>query len=114
MASLHDNVTYVNHLCYACLVVAMLSRLFIAALWSPEGKGLVPWLFCVMFIMILFLSHWSPGTGVVLVCIDSRSLLSFLLWYSMFMRGSRKVCQKTFGFCFWVFLVFFLCVFLLN
>ena len=27
----------------------MLSRLFIAALWSPAGKGLTPWLLFVMF-----------------------------------------------------------------
>ena len=27
----------------------MLSRLFIAALWSPEGKGLTSWLLFVMF-----------------------------------------------------------------
>ena len=27
-----------EHLCYSCLVFAMLSRLFIAALWSPGGK----------------------------------------------------------------------------
>ena len=30
----------------------MLSRLFIAALWSSEGKGLTSWLLFVMFIMI--------------------------------------------------------------
>ena len=38
-------------------VFAMLSRLFIAALWSPEGKELTSWLLCVMFIVILLLSH---------------------------------------------------------
>ena len=27
-------------LCYLCVVFVMLSRLFIAALWPPEGKGL--------------------------------------------------------------------------
>ena len=27
-----------DHLCYLCLVFAMLSRLFIAALWSPKWK----------------------------------------------------------------------------
>ena len=31
--------------------------LFIAALWSPEGKGLTSWLLLVMFIVILLLSH---------------------------------------------------------
>ena len=31
--------SFVAHLCYLCLVFAMLARLFIAALWSPVGKG---------------------------------------------------------------------------
>ena len=30
---------------------------FIAALWSPEGKGLTSWLLFVVFILILLLSH---------------------------------------------------------
>ena len=33
------------HLCYSYLVFAMCLRRFIAALWSPEGKGLTCWLF---------------------------------------------------------------------
>ena len=37
-----------DHFCYLCLVFVMLSRLFIAALWSPAGKGLTPWLLFVM------------------------------------------------------------------
>ena len=40
---------FVGHLCYLCLVFVMLSCLFIAALWSPEGKGLTSWLLFVMF-----------------------------------------------------------------
>ena len=36
-------------LCYLFLVFAMLSRLFIAALWSPTGKGLISLLLFVMF-----------------------------------------------------------------
>ena len=46
-----------DHLCYLCLVFAMLSRLFIAALRSPEGKGATSKLWFVMFIVILLLSH---------------------------------------------------------
>ena len=42
-----------DHLCYLYLMFAMLSRLLIAALWSPEGKGLTSWLLFV----ILLLSH---------------------------------------------------------
>ena len=39
----------IQHLCYVCLVFVMLSRLFIAALWPPAGKGLSSWLSFVMF-----------------------------------------------------------------
>ena len=48
-----------DHLCFLCLVFLMLSLLFIAALWSPAGKGLTSWLLLVMFIVFLFntLSH---------------------------------------------------------
>ena len=46
-----------DHLCYLCLVIVMLLRLFIAALWSPAGKGLTSWLLFVMFIAVLLLSH---------------------------------------------------------
>ena len=35
----------------------MFSRLCIAALWSPAGKGLTSWLLFVMFNCILSLSH---------------------------------------------------------
>ena len=46
-----------DHLCYLCLVFVMLSRLFIAALWSPTGKGLASWLSFVMLIVFSSLFH---------------------------------------------------------
>ena len=46
-----------DHLCYFLL------HLFVDALWSPAGKG------CL--IVTLSLSHWYPGSGVVLDCTDS-------------------------------------------
>ena len=46
-----------DHLFYLCLVLVMLLRLFIAALWLPEWKALTPWLMFVIFIAILLLSH---------------------------------------------------------
>ena len=46
-----------DHLCYVCLVFAILMRLFIAALWPPAGKGLTSWFLFVMFVMFLLLSH---------------------------------------------------------
>ena len=48
-----------DHLCYLCLVFVMLSHLFIAALWSPAGKGLTSWLLFVIFVF-LSLSHMVP------------------------------------------------------
>ena len=53
-AVLPGGTTSVDHLCFGFL---MLSRLFIAALWSPAGKGLTSWLLLVMFIVFLLLSH---------------------------------------------------------
>ena len=55
-----------------CLVFAMFcARLFVCALWSPAGKGLTSWLLFVVSSVSLSLSHWYPGSGVVLDCIVS-------------------------------------------
>ena len=56
-----------------CLVFAMFcARLFICALWSPAGGGgLASWLSFVVSSVGLSLSHWCPGSGVVLYCVDS-------------------------------------------
>ena len=35
------------------------------------GKGLTSWLSFVVSVVSLSLSHWYPGSGVVLGCIDS-------------------------------------------
>ena len=64
-------------LCLICLC----GRLFICALWSSAGKGLTSWLLFVVSTVSLSLSHWYPGSGVVLDCIDSRSLHPYLLLY---------------------------------
>ena len=54
MASLfHGSTSFVDHLCYLCLVFVMLSRPFIAALWSPAEKGLTSWLSFVMFYCVI-------------------------------------------------------------
>ena len=55
-----------------CLVFAMFcARLFICALCSPAGKWLTSWLSFVVSTVSLPLSHWYPGSCVVLNCIDS-------------------------------------------
>ena len=61
-----DLLCFYSILCLLCLCV----RLFICALWSPAGKGLTSWTFVVSTVS-LSLSHWFPGSGVVLDCIDS-------------------------------------------
>ena len=50
------DTSFADHFCHLCLVFVMLSCLFIAALWSPAGKGLTSWLSFVMFVF-LSLSH---------------------------------------------------------
>ena len=61
-----------DHLCYLCLVFIMLSFLFIAAMWSPAGKGLASLLSFVIFnCVFVFFPMWYPWSGVVVSCIDS-------------------------------------------
>ena len=55
----------------------MLSRLFIAAFWSPAGKGLTSWLLLVMFIVFCYFPMWYPGSGVVLVSFPDLCRLSY-------------------------------------
>ena len=52
---------------------------FTVCLWSPAGKGLTSWLLFVVSSVSLSISHWYPGSGVVLDCIDSWSLPPYLL-----------------------------------
>ena len=57
-----DRLCFCSVLCLLCLCV----RLFICALWSPAGKGLTSWLSFVVSTVSLSLSHWYPGSSVVL------------------------------------------------
>ena len=61
--------SFVDHLCYLCLVFVMLSRLFIAALWSPAGKGLTSWLLFVMFNCVFVVSRVRCGTWLYQILI---------------------------------------------
>ena len=59
-------------LCFSVLcLLCLCARLFICDLWSPAGKGLPlgSRLWCLT--VSLSRSHWYPGSGVVLDCIDS-------------------------------------------
>ena len=63
-----DLLFFCSVLCLLCLC----ARLFVCALWSPAGKGLTSWLSFRLWCLTvsLSLSHWCPGSGVVLDCID--------------------------------------------
>ena len=81
-----------DHICYFCLVLLCFRvRLFIDALWSPAGKGLTPLgsrLGCL--IVKLSLSHWYPGSSVVLDCsIPDLCPLSYFERYFQ-KNGSRQ------------------------
>ena len=77
-----------DHLCYLCLVFVMLLRLFIAALWSPGGKGLTSWLLFVMFNVILLLSHFSILGQVwyLTVLIPDPCCLSYFVSRSVYLH----------------------------
>ena len=68
-----DLLCFCSVLCLLCLC----ARLFICALWSPAGKGLTSWLSFVVSTVSLSLSHWYPGSGVVLIVSipDLRTLI---------------------------------------
>ena len=65
-----------DQLCFLCGVFLMLLCLFIAALWSADGKGLTSRPMLVMFIVFLLLSHVVSWLGVVL---DVVSYISYEL-----------------------------------
>ena len=77
-----------DHLCYLCLVFVMLSRLFIAAVWSPAGKGLTSWLLFIMFncIFVTFLCGILGQVWYLIVSFPDRcrdSYLDIFYWPNM-------------------------------
>ena len=69
------STSFVNPLCFFCLVFAL--PLLRVCLYVPYGHLLCSRLWCLT--VSLSLSHWYPGLGVVLDCIDSRSLHPYLI-----------------------------------
>ena len=72
----HGGTSFSDHLCYLFLV---LSCFCICLLLSCGHLKLISWLLFVMFMWFCYFPIWYPWTGVVLDCITSWSLLSFLL-----------------------------------
>ena len=63
-----DLLCFCSVLCLLCFVCVCL---YVLRGRSPAGKGLTSWLSFVVSSVSLSLSHWYPGSGVVLDCIDS-------------------------------------------
>ena len=83
-----------DHLCYLCLVFVLLSRLFVAALWSPAWKGLTSWLLFVMSNCdFVTFSMWYPGSSVVLDCIDSDLCRPSYFQDQLSLNAGQKYCR---------------------
>ena len=60
------SASFVDPLCYFVLCLSCCHCLFMAALWSPAGKGLIYSLSCMWcFRVLMSLSLLCPGSGVV-------------------------------------------------
>ena len=106
-----DLLCFCSVLCLLCLC----ARLFICALWSPAGKGLISWLSFVVsnceFVTFPLVSWYLYlVSGVVLGCIDSWSLYPYLLTWCIsrfFEVGVMCICsmisiiEDTCQFVFW-------------
>ena len=77
--------SFVDHLCYVCPVFVMLSRLFIAALWSPARKGLNSWLLFVMCYCV-FVTFPCGILGQVWYLIVSINDLCRLTYFTHILR----------------------------
>ena len=62
---------YLFCLLFAVSLCASVCVCFVVACWGGGGGGLASWLSFVVSVVSLSLSHWCPGSGVVLDCIDS-------------------------------------------
>ena len=62
---------------FLCLVFLMLLQLFIAALWSPTGKGLSYWLLLVIFIVFLLLCRILGQVWYLIVSFPDLCHLSY-------------------------------------
>ena len=75
----------------------MLSRLFIAALWSPAGKGLTSWLLFVMFncVSVTFPSCILGQVWYLIVLIPDLCHLSYFVKKQTlpFFNQNMKLCN---------------------
>ena len=75
----------------------MLSRLFIAAVWSPAGKGLISWLLFVMFncVFITFPCGILGQVRYLIVSFPNICRLSYLDIFTDQICALVAICVKT-------------------
>ena len=80
-------------MCYLCVVFVMLSRLFIAALWSPDGKGLACWLLFVISNcdFVTFRFGILGQVWYLIVMIPDLCRLSYFKTFAV--RSTRGACS---------------------
>ena len=85
--------SFVDHLCYLCFVLVMLSRQFSAALWSPAWKGLTSWLSFVMFncVFVSFACGVMDQVWFLIVSISDPCCLSYLYYMVQLIRSISKM-----------------------
>ena len=78
-----------GHLCYLCLMFVMLSRLFIAALWSPAWKGLTSSISFVMFnyVFVTFPYSILGWMRHLIVWIPDLCRISYFVYYSITIKA---------------------------
>ena len=79
------------------LVYVVLSTMFLAALWSPAGKGLNSWLSCMLFFLcfVTFPNHFKIETSLsppVKVIVTDHSKAMLLLWIFFVIYVSGLSC----------------------
>ena len=74
----------------------MLSRLFIAALWSPAGKGLISWLSFVMFncVFVTFPCDILGQLRYLIVSIPDLCQLSYFSWMCVTVAPSGYALKR--------------------
>ena len=81
MGILCDLLLWIICVIYVLIVFVMPLRLFIAALWSPAGKGLTSWLSFVMFycVFVTFPCGIFGQVWYLIVSIPDLCQLSFFI-----------------------------------
>ena len=86
--------SFVGHLCYLCIVFFMVSRLFIAAFWSPAGRGFLFVMFNCVFVTFpcgILGQVWCLIVSMSDLCRHSYFFVFFVFFFFFFFWGGGGV-----------------------